>query len=125
MLGWHLVAMGEPLVLVMLAAAVLLAWRWPVRARSFAAAALVLLSVLLTVKKMTQDRARARYAESVVQETPRALAITPSPASGNSQRDRAARGSGPRPLVLARRGGRGFELVMRGSGLRRVGPTGW
>ena len=81
MLGWHLVAMGEPPVLVMLAAAVLLAWRWPVRARSFAAAALVLLSVLLTVKKMTQDRARARYAESVVQETPRALAITPSPAS--------------------------------------------
>jgi inner membrane protein len=76
--GWHLVAMGEPIVLVTLAAAVLLAWRWPARAQSAAAAALVLLSVLLAVKKTTQDWARARYAESIVNETPGAIAIAPS-----------------------------------------------
>jgi membrane-bound metal-dependent hydrolase YbcI (DUF457 family) len=78
MLGWHLVAMGEPIVLVTLAAAVLLAWRWPARARSSAAAALVLLSVLLAVKKTTQEWARTRYAESVVNEAPGAITIAPS-----------------------------------------------
>jgi membrane-bound metal-dependent hydrolase YbcI (DUF457 family) len=77
-LGWHLVAMGEPIVLVTLAAAVLLAWRWPARAQSSAAAALVLLSVLLAVKKTTQDWARARYAESVVNEVPQVVAVAPS-----------------------------------------------
>lgn len=75
-LGWHLVSMGEPIVLVMLVAAVLLAWRWPTRARSSAAAALVLLSVLLVVKKTTQGWARERYAESVVNASG-AVAIAP------------------------------------------------
>jgi membrane-bound metal-dependent hydrolase YbcI (DUF457 family) len=77
-LGWHLVAMGEPIVLVILAAAVFLAWRWPPRAQRCAAAALVLLSVLLAVKKTTQEWARARYAESVVSEARGAIAIAPS-----------------------------------------------
>jgi inner membrane protein len=77
-LGWHLVAMGEPIVLVTLAAAVLLAWRWPARAQSSAVVALALLGVLLAVKKTTQERARARYAESVVNEGPQAVAIAPS-----------------------------------------------
>jgi inner membrane protein len=79
MLGWHLVAMGEPIVLVMLAAAVLLAWRWPAHAQTFATAVLVLLSVLLAVKKTTQEWARARYVESVVNEAPGAVTIEPSP----------------------------------------------
>jgi membrane-bound metal-dependent hydrolase YbcI (DUF457 family) len=77
-LGWHLVAMGEPIVLLTLAAAVLLAWRWPGRARTSAAAALVGLSVLLAVKKTTQEWARARYAESVVHEASGAIAIAPT-----------------------------------------------
>jgi membrane-bound metal-dependent hydrolase YbcI (DUF457 family) len=79
MLGWHLVAMGEPIVLVTLAAAVLVAWRWPARAQSLAAAALVLLSFLLAVKKTTQEWARARYAESVVNQAPKPVAIAPRP----------------------------------------------
>ena len=77
-LGWHLVAMGEPIVLVTLTAGVLVAWRWPARAQRSAAVALVLLGVLLAVKKTTQEWARARYAESVVNDTPRAVAIAPS-----------------------------------------------
>jgi inner membrane protein len=77
-LGWHLVAMAEPIVLVTLAAAVLLAWRWPARAQGSAAVALVLLSVLLGVKKTTQEWARARYAGSVVNEALGAVAIAPS-----------------------------------------------
>jgi membrane-bound metal-dependent hydrolase YbcI (DUF457 family) len=76
-LGWHLVAMGEPIVLVTLAAAIFLAWRWPARAQSSAAAALVLLSVVLAVKKTTQGWARARYTESVVNVAPGAVAIGP------------------------------------------------
>ncbi|HEV2986477.1 MAG TPA: metal-dependent hydrolase [Vicinamibacterales bacterium] len=77
MLGWHLVAMGEPIVLVTLAAAVLVAWRWPARAQSVAGVALVLLSLFLAVKKTTQEWARARYAEAVVNEAPKAVAIAP------------------------------------------------
>jgi hypothetical protein len=69
--------MGEPIVLVTLAVAVLLAWRWPARAQSYGAAALVLLSVLLAVKKTTQEWARAQYAESVANQTPEAVAIAP------------------------------------------------
>jgi inner membrane protein len=75
--GWHLVAMGEPIVLIALAAAVLLAWRWPARAPSFALAALVLLSLVLAVKKTTQGWARTRYAESVVKERPGPIAVAP------------------------------------------------
>ena len=77
-LGWHLVAMGESIVLVMLTVAVLFAWRWPARARSAAAGALVLLGVLLAVKSTTQKWARARYAESVVNKTSGAVAIAPN-----------------------------------------------
>ena len=76
-LGWHLVAMGEPIVLATLAVAVLVAWRWPARARRAAAAALLLLGVLLTVKQTTQTWARARYAASVVNDAPEAVAIAP------------------------------------------------
>jgi inner membrane protein len=78
-IGWHLVAMGEPIVLVTLAAAILLAWRWPARAQSSAAAALVLLSLLLAVKKTTQEWARARYADLVVNEAPGGISVAPSP----------------------------------------------
>jgi membrane-bound metal-dependent hydrolase YbcI (DUF457 family) len=77
-LGWHLVAMGDPLVLVTLATAVLLAWRWPVRARRTAAAALAVLIVLLAVRKTTQGWARARYDASVAHQVPERVAIAPT-----------------------------------------------
>jgi membrane-bound metal-dependent hydrolase YbcI (DUF457 family) len=76
-LGWHLVAMGEPMVLVILTAVALLAWRWPTGAQKFAAVALVLLSVLLVAKETTQEWARTRYAESVANEALGVVAITP------------------------------------------------
>jgi len=76
--GWHLVAMGEPIMLATLAAAALAAWRWPSRARRIAAAALVVLGVLLAVKKTTQEWARALYAGSVVHHAPGAIAIAPT-----------------------------------------------
>jgi inner membrane protein len=75
--GWHLVAMGEPIVLVIVAAAVVAAWRWPVHAPTTAAVALVLLGALLAVKKTTQDWARTTYAASVGAQAPRATEIAP------------------------------------------------
>ena len=76
-LGWHLVAMGEPLVLIVLTAAVLLAWKWPAHARRWGAVALVLLSILLAAKKATQGWARTRYTESVGRDASDAIAIAP------------------------------------------------
>ena len=76
-IGWHLVAMGEPIVLVTLAAAALFAWRCPAHARRSAAAALVAVSILLAVKKTTQRRARARYVEAIGNEAAGAVAIAP------------------------------------------------
>jgi inner membrane protein len=77
-LGWHLLAMGEPIVLVVLGAAVLLSWRWPTYAPRSAAIAIVLLSVLLAVKKTTQEWAWTRYADTVVNGAPKIIAIAPS-----------------------------------------------
>lgn len=76
-LGWHLVAMGEPLVLIVLAAAVLLAWKWPAHAQHCGAVALVLLSLLLVAKETTQGWARTRYAESVGGVAPETIAVAP------------------------------------------------
>jgi hypothetical protein len=75
--GWHLVAMGEPIVLVILAAAVLLAWRRPAHARRAAAVALILLSAVLAAKWTTQGWARAQYVKSVVNR-PTPVAIAPN-----------------------------------------------
>jgi membrane-bound metal-dependent hydrolase YbcI (DUF457 family) len=75
--GWHLVAMGDPFVLSILAAAVLFAWRWPRRASSIAIAALFMLGLLLSVKTASQQWARARYSESVVTGTPGAVEVAP------------------------------------------------
>ena len=77
MFGWHLVAMSDPLVLLVLAAAVFVAWRRPMDAFKVGTAALVLLSLLLVVKKTTQDWARARYTASVAAAPPEAVAIAP------------------------------------------------
>ena len=75
--GWHLVAMGEPVVLLVLAFVVVSAWRWPLAARPIAVAALVALAALLTVKKASQEIARARYAASIGSPTPKAITVTP------------------------------------------------
>jgi membrane-bound metal-dependent hydrolase YbcI (DUF457 family) len=76
-LGWHLVAMGEPIVLVTLAAAIVLAWRWPAHAPRHAAAALVLIGALLALKQTTQGWARARYSKSVANHATGPIAIAP------------------------------------------------
>ena len=69
--GWHLVAMGEPIVLVILAAAVLAAWRWPVQARDDCRGRpRPARSAPRRAKKTTQDWARPRV-------TPRRLATRP------------------------------------------------
>ena len=75
--GWHLVAMGEPIVLSVLAAAVLSAWRWPLRAQRIAVAAVVTLGVLLAVKTTSQKWARARYVASIISEAPEVVEIAP------------------------------------------------
>jgi inner membrane protein len=75
--GWHLVAMGDPIVWSVLAAAVLFAWRWPRRASSIAIAALLMLGLLLSVKTASQQRARARYGESVMTGRPGAVEVAP------------------------------------------------
>jgi inner membrane protein len=63
--GWHLVAMGDPIVLSVLAAAVILSWCWPPGAPRIAFAALVMLGLLLAVKTASQQLARTRYRESI------------------------------------------------------------
>ena len=76
-LGWHLVAMGDPIVLMTLAAAIILAWRWPAHGRRHAAAALVLMAGLLAFKQTTQERVRARYRASVARHGTGPIGITP------------------------------------------------
>jgi membrane-bound metal-dependent hydrolase YbcI (DUF457 family) len=76
-LGWHLVAMGEPIVLMTFAAAIVLAWRWPTHARHIAAVALVLMGGLLAFKQTMQERVRARYRASVANHATGTIAITP------------------------------------------------
>jgi inner membrane protein len=75
--GWHLVSMGEPIVLIVLVAAVLAAWRWPASARMIAATGLVLLGAFLGFKKMTQGQALARYTAATAAEAVRSTAIAP------------------------------------------------
>jgi hypothetical protein len=76
--GWHLVAMGEPIVIALLGSAALVAWRWPAHAQRTATAVLIFVGVFLAVKKTTQDWACARYAVAVGAETPQAFAIAPA-----------------------------------------------
>jgi len=77
MFGWHLFAMGDPIVLFVLAAAVFIAWRQPIHAFKVATAALVVLSALLAAKNVTQERARARYVVSVAAAPPQVVEIAP------------------------------------------------
>jgi membrane-bound metal-dependent hydrolase YbcI (DUF457 family) len=75
--GWHLVAMGDPIVLSILAGAVVCSWRWPQRAPRIAVAGLVMLGLLLAVKTVSQRWARTRYGESMVTRTTGAFEVAP------------------------------------------------
>jgi membrane-bound metal-dependent hydrolase YbcI (DUF457 family) len=74
--GWHLVAMAEPAVLLILTVAVVWEWRSRPGSRQIAITALVVLGAVLGVRRVSQDRARARYA-AVVADAPAAVAIAP------------------------------------------------
>jgi membrane-bound metal-dependent hydrolase YbcI (DUF457 family) len=75
--GWHLVSMGEPLVLACLLAAVLVAWWWPLRSRASAAVALALLGAFLVSKVQSQNLARTHYVAALGSEAPPSFAIAP------------------------------------------------
>ena len=78
LIGWHLFAMGDPIVLFVLVVAVLFAWRRPIYGRNVAIAALLVLAGLLATKRTTQNWARARYAAVVASPSPpEATAIAP------------------------------------------------
>ena len=75
--GWHLVSMGEPLVLLLLVAAVLVIWWRPARARRIAAASIAALACVLMIKAASQRAAKSVYARAVDGEPPATIAITP------------------------------------------------
>jgi hypothetical protein len=75
--GWHLVSMGEPLVLFVLLAAVLVIWWRPAPARRIAAAGIATLVCILMIKAASQLAAKSVYARGVHGEPPAAAAITP------------------------------------------------
>ena len=80
--GWHLVAMGDPIVLAVLAIGCGLAFWQPARARHFALATLVALSALLGLKKSTQIRAIEQYAALAGSDAQRKLQIEIAPTTG-------------------------------------------
>jgi hypothetical protein len=76
--GWHLVAMGEPLVVGVLAAAVIGSWYRPTLARRMAIHGLAALSIVLLVKAGSQWAARAAYAQSIPgRAAPSAVLVAP------------------------------------------------
>jgi membrane-bound metal-dependent hydrolase YbcI (DUF457 family) len=75
--GWHLVSMGEPVVLLILVAVVVVAWRRPAFAQGAAVVALLLLAGFLGVKRLSQIRALSTYSATVGPEPPRAMAVAP------------------------------------------------
>jgi inner membrane protein len=72
--GWHLVTMGEPVVLLILAAAAIAGWRRPMRARAAARAAFVGLAALLTVKTASEARALQIHAAAAGSAHPAVVA---------------------------------------------------
>ncbi len=63
--GWHLVAMAEPIVTLILAAGVLLAWWRPGQRARAATAAICVIAALLLVKMHLQGEALAAYYRAV------------------------------------------------------------
>jgi membrane-bound metal-dependent hydrolase YbcI (DUF457 family) len=76
--GWHLVALAEPIVVVLLGATVVAAWRQPARARLVAGVGLALISLLLGVKAVSRISARHRYDAAIgAGSRPQAVDIFP------------------------------------------------
>jgi membrane-bound metal-dependent hydrolase YbcI (DUF457 family) len=76
--GWHVVTMAEPMVVVLLAATVVIAWRRPARARLVAGTGLALLSLLLGIKLISRVSARDRYDAAIgAGSRPQAVNIFP------------------------------------------------
>jgi len=75
--GWHLVSMGEPLILSLLLAALLVSWWQPARARRIAVAGIAALASVLMIKAASQRAAKVVYARAVDNDPPAAVAITP------------------------------------------------
>jgi len=63
--GTHLFPMAEPAVMLFLATACFVAWRWPSRSRAGALAAFAMLAAFLAIKIGTQWSAAAQYRLSV------------------------------------------------------------
>jgi membrane-bound metal-dependent hydrolase YbcI (DUF457 family) len=74
--GWHLVAMGEPIVIAILAAGLLAAWWRSAHRRQIAVATLILLMSVLVLKRATQSQARAVFARQTGRSSD-AVAMTP------------------------------------------------
>lgn len=76
--NWQLVAMGDPLVAVLLLVSAILIWTWKSRARQIACAGLALLGFLLAVKLGSQIAAHREYDAAVAAEShPSAVDIAP------------------------------------------------
>jgi membrane-bound metal-dependent hydrolase YbcI (DUF457 family) len=78
--GWHLVVMGEPILLVALAAGVVTAWWRPSLRRRAATAALAFVVLFCLAKALTQSRARALFSQRGG-GSPTAVAVAPKMAA--------------------------------------------
>jgi inner membrane protein len=75
--GWHLLSMGDPIVLSGLACAVVLALKWPLHARRFGAGALLALVCFVGVKSQSQQWAVEGYRRSIGADAPNSIEISP------------------------------------------------
>ena len=78
--GWHLVVMGEPIVLAILVAGLACAWWRSAHRRQIAAATLIVLTSVLMFKRGTQAKARTLFSQRAGQSVS-AIAMTPKMAA--------------------------------------------
>ena len=77
--GWHLVVMGEPIVLALLVAGAVAVWLRPLYRTRFAVATLAVVTGVLVFKAFTQRKAREAFAGR--NGSARAVALTPKMAA--------------------------------------------
>ena len=78
--GWHLVVMGEPIVLAILIAGLVAAWWRSAHRRQIAAATLIVLTSVLTFKRVTQSKAQTLFSQRAGPSSA-AIAMTPKMAA--------------------------------------------